>query len=104
MSCRKHDNENVVDTFPPQLDLSLVVSQGPAGRIDANPYDGAKNQPIDYEMLIQCQLVRISKREGKNGKLLKTDLFEKAKIALSSAQRQSPGRPSGFPLSERSGR
>lgn len=76
-------NEAAVQTLPPQLDLAYAV-RNTTWQADQsiNLYDSGRNLPVDYDTLIQSHLVRISKREGKNGKLLKEELFEKVKGAL----------------------
>jgi hypothetical protein len=78
-------NEKALDKFPPRVDLALAVrNRIPQQRQPAPSESGALNQPIDYDDLVQCHLVRISKREGKKGRLLKTLLLQKTKDAISS--------------------
>ena len=78
-------NEAAVDKFPPRLDLAFVVRNSTSQQIQASYSDiGARNQPVDYDTLIQCYLVHISKKEGKEGRLLRSLLFERTKDALSS--------------------
>ena len=78
-------DETALDSFPPRIDLAFAVRKRVASKYQLSPSEiGALNQPIDYGALIQCHLVRISKREGMEGRLLKTLLFQKTKDALSS--------------------
>ena len=78
-------NEAALDTFPPRMDLAFAVrNRIPQQHRPSPSAIGALNQPIDYDALIQCHLVRISKRDGKEGRLAKSLLFEKTKEALPS--------------------
>ena len=78
-------NETALDSFPPHLDLAFAArNRIPQHSHPTSSANCALNQPTDYDALIQCYLVRISKREGKEGQLLKTLLFQKTKDTLSS--------------------
>jgi cullin 1 len=78
-------NEEAVDKFPPRIDLALAVrSRIPQHNQPSYSDISALNQPIDYNSLVQCHLVSIIKKEGKEGRLLKSLLFEKTKDALPS--------------------
>ena len=75
-------DETALDSFPPRVDLAFAVRNQIAQQTQLSPSAiNALNQPIDYDALIQCHLVRISKKEGR---LLKTLLFQKTKDTLSS--------------------
>ena len=75
-------NETALDSFPPHLDLAFAARKRMPKQYQLTPSEiGALNQPIDYDAIIQCHLVRISKRERL---LPKTVLFQKTKDALSS--------------------
>ena len=78
-------NETALGSFPPRINLAFAArNRVPQQNQLSSSAISALNQPIDYDALIQCHLVRISKREGKKGGLLKPLLFRKTKDALSS--------------------
>ena len=78
-------NETALESFPPRVDLAFAVrNRIPQDNRPTLSENRALSQPVDYDALVQCHLVQISKKEGKKGRLLKTLLFQKTKDALSS--------------------
>ena len=75
-------DETALDSFPPRVDLAFAVRNQIAQQTQpSSSAMDALNQPTDYDSLVQCHLVRISKKEVQ---LLKTLLFQRTKDAFSS--------------------